>query len=151
MAFVTDAVTLQDLSDAFSLAGVSSFASQMPNINLRCHALAYSCIVTAFTKRGYTAAQIAAWDVALAGPVERDLTTFFAFSLAFIRTEVRAETLKVYDRREDLKVMPIITNGAFVDPAGTRGVVTQGVMQSGDDIFVWPDPADPLLGEVTRW
>jgi len=151
MAFVADSVTLADLGDALQQAGISTLASQMTNVNTRCHAKAYSYIVERLLRRGYTAAQVAAWDSAHAGPVERDMTIFFALSLAFVNTQVSPEMLKAYDRREDLETLAITTSGDFVYPLGSAGLCGSGTLSTGGDLFVWPDPDDPMLGEVTQW
>ncbi len=122
----------------------------MPTINTRSHARAYADLVNAFLMRGFSVAQINAWDAAYAGPLEKDMTLFLALSLAWVRAQVSPEFLKQFDRREDIKNMPVITAGLFVKPEGPVGIPQAGPPFTADDLFV-ADPDDPRRGVVTDW
>lgn len=156
--FTTDAVTKQDLADALQLANITSLASQLTNVNTRCHARAYAEIVNRLTARGFTRTQIDAWDSDLAGPIERDLTVFFALSLAWVNTQVDPKFVTQFDRRDELsgnsqrqiKPVPVITGGALIEPTYRYGNVSAGTVSTDADLFVM-DPDDSRLGETTRW
>lgn len=148
--FLTDAETLIDLAATLQQAGVTTLASQLPTINTRSHARGVADLVNALLLRGYSVAQITAWDAAYAAPLERDMSLFNALSLAWVRTQVGTDFIKVFDRREDLKTMPVITGGLFVKPDGPVGIPGAGAYQTSGDMFV-EDDLDPRRGIETRW
>jgi hypothetical protein len=99
--------------------------------------------------RGFSASQIAAWD--RGAEFQADLGTFWAITHSGFYAGFDKETLKLMDRREELDKVQVFTGGVWVRPDDSQGNTNQGSPITTGNIFNWPDPYDPNIGEYTRW
>lgn len=150
---------LQAISDTLQQAGVSNLPPQWSSIAQQNQARAYNMIVSVLSGRGFTAAQIAAWDRGT--EFELDMAIFFSLQRGgSLATSLDDKFLKTFDRRDELKEVIYTTGGSVADPQGTAGLPNVGDMDTSEDIFVLP-PSDsgqpyddfpgPGRGELTRF
>jgi len=99
--------------------------------------------------RGFTLAQIEAWD--RGAEFQGDLGTWYAIVSSGFYAGFDKETLKLMDRREELDTVQVFTDGVWKRPDDTQGGATQGAPITTGNIFNWPDPNGPQTGEYTRW
>jgi hypothetical protein len=155
--FLTDTQTYSALADTLKAAGL-----QIPDwwrsINQSSHAWAYNEIVSRLLARGFTQAQIAAWD--RGAEFEQDLTIYRAMARGAMTEEnVTAEFIGMFDRREeltgnpskDLKPVLVANAGVWQTPADTPGTVGVGAVGTAGFVFNFPDPQDPGTGNSLVW
>lgn len=149
MAFLTDEQLLNDLSDLLKKEQ-GTLLPYWGNIVSAAHGWAYAFVVNTLAGRGFTLAQITAWDL---GPhYERDLTLWKALVRGGGLEGYDDRFVKMLDVREELsKVSTLVIDGVFQQPEGAAGTVGVGAADTSRDVFVWPDPNDEHLGEVTRF
>lgn len=148
--FLTDAVIQQSLADALKVVNVAALPAYAANIVTEQHVTAYNQIVSALLGRGYTLAQITAWDD---GPnYERRIALFLILSDVGGLGGFDDKFIKTYDCRKDLQTLLLAIGGVFVAPGVAAGPGTVGFGQedTSRDLIV-PDPNDPRRGQVTRW
>lgn len=140
--FNSSAVILQAISDTLQQAGTSSLPAQWTNIANQAQTWAYQEIVSVLSGRGFTAAQIAAWD--RGAEFELDLSLFRALSRGHMLGAMADAPflLKTFDRRPELLTVIYTTGGAIQDPQGTAGLPNFGDVDTSDDIFVIPPTGD---------
>lgn len=153
--FNTDAIILQAVSDTLQAVGVSNLPAQWTNIAAQAHVWAYNTIVSALSGRGFTPAQILAWD--RGAEFEGDLAIYRALSRGGALANLDDKFIRTFDRREELKDVFYTTGGAIQDAQGTAGQVGVGDMDTSTDIFQWPDLTTlddfpgPGRGQSTRF
>jgi hypothetical protein len=149
--FVSDTVILTDLAadlkqpDLPTLLGKAPWWSAAVSLP---HLQAYNHIVARLAARGYTPAQIAAWD---RGPeFERVLGVYWALVENGILSEVGLKCIEKYERYfKDLESVTLTAGGGVVqDPLGMVGQAAVGPRNTSDDLIVL-DPCDPRIGLPT--
>lgn len=159
MAFLTDIQTLEAISDALSQSGVNNVPIQMNGINKRAHAWAEQQVVAALAGRGYTTAQIAAFDQG--ANFVYDLTVWRALAMSRALQSLGTTgtmLLSQFDRRAELATVVYTAGGVYQDPLGTVGLPSVGDNDTSNDIFVlppsgstdWPGPG-PSRGDLTEF
>jgi hypothetical protein len=118
---------------------------------------AYNEIVSAFAARGYTLAQITAWD--RGEEFQLDIGAWWALKrLGVMHSDALGQAnLDALDRRPelhgkepDIKPVVLTISGVVQEPLGTFGQPSFGPMDTTDDLFVM-DTEDSRIGEVTRF
>lgn len=137
--FNSPAAVLQAISDTLQQSGSANLPSQWPNIAATCQSLSYGYIVRALTKRGYTLAQILAWD--FGADYELNIAIFFALQRGGTLANVSGAFLATFDLRKDLDEVVLTIGGAVQDPLGTAGLPSSGDVDTSLDIFVLPPSA----------
>lgn len=155
MAFLRDDQTLQAVSDALSQANIEQVPNQVVGTNQRAHAWAEAYVVAQLGARGYTPAQIAAWD--LGASFVYVLSSWYALAMSRAIQSLGATgtmLLTQFDWRKELQTIPVTAGGQFQAPVGTDAVPACGDMDTSTDIFVLPpsgtdDFPGPGRGEPT--
>lgn len=145
--FLTDLQIEQSLADLLKLAGgVGALPANAPNVVTEAHAAAYNEVVGRLLARGYTLAQITAWDQGVF--YERQITLFFCMVNLAGTFGYDEKWIAMYDRRKDLATVMLSIGGTFVSPQSVdgSGTVGGGVENTANDIFVWPPAGDRTLG-----
>jgi acetylglutamate synthase len=138
MAFIT-AATLEDAV----LVRLGQAASATPSTSITAVVTdavdeAYQEIVTVLTDRGYTAAQIAAWD--RGAEYNRKIGVCLSLTNIGINHEIDEQRLdRVCKCREELLTIPILIDGVLVDPTGDAAGYGHGTMDTSEDTFVFDD------------
>lgn len=154
--FLSDALLLSDLSDTLN-KDQGTLQPYYKTILSQEHAKAYNWLVSALLKRGFTLAQITAWDM---GPFyERDLTLYQTLRRTAALQAVDDRLLGTMDvRKEVMELECLAIAGVFQDPAGTAGQVGVGDLDTSQDIFVlgpsnpgFPDTPGGERGNPTNW
>ena len=151
--FLGSATVQSYISDVLKLTSSSTLLpEEWVNLAIRSQQRAYQTIVRVLLAKGFLKTQVDLWDEG--GTFEGDLAAFFAGvqGNALQLHEFSKEFLDTLDRRQELSEMKtLVIGGVAVLPAGYVGLPNVGQQDTSGDMFVWPDPADPRLGEVTRW
>lgn len=124
------------------------------------HAKAVNDIYACLAERGFSAAQIAAWDNL--AQFEADQVVYWALTMAAAKDgeayDLRA--VAMLDRRPELtgdekrgiKPCALTIAGVFQDPATTVNQPVVGAQDDGTSFFGQPeDPNDDRIGHVTDW
>lgn len=131
--YTTDAQIKQDVADALKVASVSDLPAYWDNLVARCHVAAYQEIVGALLARGFTQAQIDAWDRGT--EFERHLALYFCFTWPQGAGQFDLNAVKLWDRREELKAVQIYYGGAAVDPSASPGTIGAGRIRTDVGVF----------------
>lgn len=112
---------------------------------------AYNEIATRLSARGFTAAQIAAWD--RGEEWERKLGLYFALTEAALTDDYSDKYIaKLKERYFDgLDDVQVLNAGVIQSPAGTFGLPNSGPQETGMDLFVPIDPDDHRIGEPSEF
>ena len=117
------------------------------------HAYAWSLVQRRLLARGYTLAQIDAWDDAAI--FERRQATYEALVLGGGLSDANprwVEKLNVADEQKgELSTVVLYSGGSVVTPQGATGQCSSGGFDTSGDVFQWPEDCDPRAGEPTRW
>lgn len=133
-------IVLQAVSDTLQQVGVGNLPAQWESISAQCQTWAYNEIVSVLSGRGFTPAQITAWD--RGAEFELDLAIFRALSRGGALANLSVEFIKSFDRRPELREVIYTTAGAIQDPQGTAGLANVGDNDTSEDIFVLPPSGD---------
>ncbi len=153
--FLSDAAIVQAVADLLSQpvanlpAKLGTLASP-GNAVVEAHAAAYNEVLGRLLNRGFTLAQITAWDQ---GPFyERMISLYFVMIDVAGTLGYDDRWVKQYDRRADLATVLVAAAGVFSTPAAPAGAGTVGVgtMDTSSDLIV-ADPNALQRGRVTRW
>lgn len=149
--FLSEAKIKQAVADKLS-TDVANLASHWDGIIKAAHVSAYNQIVSRLLARGFTLAQVTAWDD---GPeYEKDLSVFRALNDGGSLGAFSDTAIKVMDRRAELdKMGSLIIVGVWTRPGNTDpgpGLVGTGSFDTNGATFVPFDP-DAQTGEFTRW
>jgi hypothetical protein len=118
---------------------------------------AYWSIANAFIQRGFTRAQVDLWD--RGAEFQADIAVFLAMQILGAVMPGDTGNLTALDRRPELMGDPqkgiepvtLTIEGDPVDPEGTRGQITQGPMDTSEDLFTQVDRDDSRRGVVTKF
>lgn len=115
----------QGVADMLQLAGTQAMQPYILDLCFSGQAWAYSQITSRLGARGWTLAQILAWDL---GPtVELELACFRVLSRAAALLNVPDKLLVSLDWREELKTVELTTGGVYQNPLGTAGQPAGGI------------------------
>ena len=153
-----DAQTLGDfVKDNLSRAPGNELRQHWDSIISAAIDFGYGEIVSAFGQRGYTPAQVAAWDRGL--EFHRDIAAWYALQRMKVLSpdSYNGDTLKTLDRRLDLRgdkskdwpAVVLTIGGVPQNPGGTWGQPSTGPLDTSQDMFV-PDTDDSRIGTPTR-
>jgi hypothetical protein len=129
--FLTDAAILPSLAAQLKV-DPSAIDGTWTTLLADCHVRAYGEIRRRILQRGYTAAQLAAWDD---GPeLERDITLWWTLTQGAGLATIDPREIDHLDRREELGSISLTNGGALVNP-GKAGRVGQGDMDDSRSVF----------------
>lgn len=138
MAFI-NAATLEDaVLVRLGQAATATPASSITAVITDCVEDAYQEILTVLTGRGYTAAQIAAWD--RRAEFNRKIGVCLALMNIGVNHEIDEQRLdRVCKCREELLTVEIMVDGEIVTPSTEFAGFGHGAMDTGNDTFVFKD------------
>lgn len=138
MAFIT-AATLEDaVLVRLGQAATATPASSITAVITDAVDEAYQEIVTVLTERGYTAAQIAAWD--RGAEYNRKIGVCLSLTNIGVNHEIDEARLdRICKCREELLTISILVDGELVEPDTAAADVGHGTMNTTTDIFVFDD------------
>jgi hypothetical protein len=121
------------------------------------NAKAYNDIVACMTERGFSVAQVNAWDNLAS--FQADQIVYWAIMMAAVKEpdQYNLQAVAMMDRRPELtgddkrgiKPCSLTIGGVFQDPANVQGQAVVGAQDSGTSFFGVPeDPDDGRLGQV---
>ena len=123
------------------------------------HSAAYQFILNWWGQKGYSKQQIADWDfgsqfeIRLAGYLSlARLSALYPDSYsqqALALLDPRKELAG--DKQLDIPPAMLVVDGEVVDPEGTRGSISTGLLDTSEDLFVPFNADDPRRGQITRW
>ncbi len=152
MASITDAQLLTALADRLKVTSANELPAYwagtiVPNaVNA-----GYQDMLGALLNRGFSKAQVDAWDRAAEFNLSQSL--YWAMVNGGVTLDqAHPDALKALDRREELKSVLVFVGGVWVQPpAGNPGLVTTAGPSLAGGVFAWPDPDDGQLGTPTHW
>lgn len=153
--FVTDAAVLADLMATIKIVDPAKLPPWWNVLVSLAHPQAYQDLVRGLAQRGYSAAQIAAWDD---GPTyERQQSLYYLLSEARV-TEAAGENAPPQsyvgrlDKRKAMCSVQVTNGGVFQYPAAPVGqVMTGNASAGGNDLVDWqPGQAPHVPGESRR-
>lgn len=112
---------------------------------------AYNQIVSALNDRGYTTAQIDAWD--RGAEFQRYISIYEVMVLAQALTDFNLENLRTFAARVNQLADVVVKTGGEVIEAGADSPESQvgyGSLSTTNDLFVL-DPYDSRRGNPTTW
>lgn len=131
--FTTDAVVKSDIAAALKLTTVDDLPAWWDDVISRCHLSAYQEIVGQLLARGFTKAQVDAWD--RGAEYERHLSLYFAFTSPQGAGAFDIAAVKLWDRREDLQTAMVYASGAWTNPAESPGTIGSGRVREDVGVF----------------
>jgi hypothetical protein len=156
VAALTDA-EVKDLLAAQLKMAPNDLPGLYEKIVPRAHLFGYQECLGRLMRRGFTQAQVDAWD--RLAEFEGDLSIWKALLMAGAYAGFDRDTLAALDRREELDTVLVFDAGVYVDPATAEagpGTVGFG-RESTTGEFAWPpndgSPGDPANEDEpwTRW
>lgn len=152
MAAITAAELLTALSDRLkSTSAIELPAYWAGTIVPQAVTAGYQDVLGALLARGFSKAQVDAWD--RLGEFHLSQALYWALvNGGATLDQAHPDALKALDRREDLKSVLVFANGVWVQPpAGNPGLVVTAGPDASGGVFSWPDPDDSNLGRPTVW
>lgn len=153
--FISDADMLAQIKATLAVDTIDP-ASAWPLIARRANAAAYSDIRTALFRRGYTLAQIDAWDDGATFQADQGL--YWAIVRGGLAKDYDTKYVMLMDRRAELKTAPVTIGGVLV--AGSVAATASGAMATAADTFTMADDdlqdwyevgEGPVPSPVPRW
>ena len=132
--FVQDATLLGQIQSALAVPELDA-GTPWQAIAHYANIAAYGQIRAALARRGFSAAQIDAWDDG--EQYQLDLGLFWALSKAGSTKDYDRKFIESFDRRKELATVFVTTGGVAVSPATPR--VAVGSMAQTVDIFSLDD------------
>ncbi len=149
--FLTDAAVLQSVADLLKV-DVASLPAYWTNVVAEAHAAAYNEMVGRLLDRGYTLAQITAWDQGVF--YERMISLFWALTNGAGTSAFDPKFINQFDRRKDLDTVLLAVAGVYIKP-GNMDVDAPGTVGFGaedfSDCLIVPDFDDHRRGKTTRF
>jgi hypothetical protein len=134
VAFISDDELLVSLAASLKTDPAQLSAAGWDSIVAESNNSAYQDIVGALSDRGYSAAQIAAWDRRT--EYERDIGLFWCLTKGAGLHGNDPTFIFKLDRRAELATVAVLIGGVIVDPDGTTsGVVGYGTLDTTGDRF----------------
>lgn len=150
MAAVSDAVILARLTDILKLSPAQMPSYWADTIVPRSHLSGYQTVAGTLIRRGYTLAQVDAWD--RLSEFESDMSLHFCLRDGGAYKAVDKATLEGLDRREELAEVIIFVSGVPVIPADSGNVTMQigtgRIEDASSDTWHYGGPDDD---QNTRW
>lgn len=148
MAFLTDGQLETALAAALKVASVSDLDDYWDTIVPQANAAAYQEILGRLLRRGFTKAQVDAWD--RGSEFQRDIGLYYALIKGGVYAGYDPRTVQALDRRKELDSVLVFVSGVWKTPEESPGTCGSGSL-SPSGIFNFPDPTDPNSGEYTEW
>jgi hypothetical protein len=150
--FVTDATVLTDIAAALKQVSKAAWLAKNAWAETAVglpHLQAYNQIVSGLTSRGYTLAQVLAWD--RGSEFERVFALYWFLVENSLLSEAGAKFIEKYERYEKWLATETLTSGGDpLVPGGTAGQVTTGALDTSSDLFGL-DPDDSRIGYPSRF
>jgi hypothetical protein len=132
MAFVTDADIKQYFADHTAQSAYGNLEPRYDRLITRANTAAYNLILTTLGSRGYTAAQIAAWDQG----AEFNLDLACCYLLPSVKGgDDDGIWRERFCRKDELAEIAVLVSGEVVDPASSQAAVSYGDMSRSDDAY----------------
>ncbi len=155
--YLSDSDALDIIAGLLKSAGQTELLADAPyweSLVSRCNNSAYQEVLGQLLMRGFTKAQVDAWDRRI--EFQRDLMIFWSLPDGAALESFSDLFLRSKDRRKDLTSVQVFANGAYVNPqagGSAPGVCSFGPSSGAGtgQVFNWPDPNDPNLDQPTRW
>jgi hypothetical protein len=136
VAFLTDDNIEDALVAMLKLESAADLPDYAPEVIPKAHAAGYNEIVRRLSARGFTAAQIAAWDSG--DEFERDLSLFWCLvKMATLRANLDQTVFQALDRRAELKDVPVTNGNVALRPSGGIASVGRGDMNQSTEGQFW--------------
>lgn len=158
MSYLTDAAAMDEIAALLKAAGKDDLLADAPyweTIVSRCNLAAYQEVLGSLLQRGFTRAQVDAWDRRV--EFQRDLMVYWALTDGGALESFSDLFVRAKDRRKDLLTVQVFAGGVYVNPlagVGGPGVCSYGASEgaAGGAVFNWP-PSDGSveLGKPTKW
>lgn len=133
--FITDAILKQAVADVLKRKGTTPLQAYWDRIVPRANKAAYDEIVGALLNRGFSLAAITSWSRAAEFQESIGLYWCGVYGAAHFQ-EDEGELFTEWDRREELKTVPIVVDGVLQTPtASETGPVGSGRMETGREVF----------------
>jgi hypothetical protein len=138
MAFITAAVLEDAVLVRLGQAATATPATSVTAVITDAVDEAYQEIVTVLTERGYTAAQIAAWD--RGAEFNRKIGVCLSLTNIGVNHEVDEQRLdRICKCREELLTVSVLVSGVLVEPSSDAADFGHGTMSTTTDTFVFDD------------
>lgn len=158
--FITDTQLAAYLKSALQKPDADFTTGYWPALVTQANLQAYNEILGRLAERGYSAAQIAAWD--RGAEFQKALGAFFALTIVKANNpeQYSLQAIQLYDWRDQLtgneqkniKPVGVLNSGVWQDPDGPVGQPTTGAFESDGDLFGVPiDPDDARIDEIVRF
>lgn len=132
MAFVTDAEIKQYLADHLGQSTYGNLETRYDRLITRANTAAYNLILTTLNGRGYTAAQIAAWDQG----AEFNLDLACCYLLPSVKGgDDDGVWRERFCRKDELAEIAVLVSGEVVNPESSQAAVSYGNMSRTDDVY----------------
>ncbi len=129
MAFTDD--DLKGLIAAATKTTVDELPAYWDDVATRANAAAFNLIRVALLKRGFTAAQVNAWDSL--DDYRADLALWSAFTKYAVLEEYDQKSLATLDRRKELVDVDVTVGGVLVAPPDNGVALQVGVGDIAED------------------
>lgn len=134
MAYVTDDDVKETLAAMLKRAAVASTEDYWLGLVPQCNVAGYNEVRGALLNRGFTLAQIDAWD--RREEFNRDLALWWVGvkGEAYF-SDAEKQMLAKLDRRQELETVAVVADGALQSPDSTSGGYGYGTLDTTDDTF----------------
>lgn len=130
MAYTTAAAVKTELANMVGAASSASLVSRYDGIVATSVEWGYQEIISALRERGYTQAQIDAWD--RREEFNLSMALFWALSRGVVK-QAEYNSIKQLDRRKELETVAILIDGDLADPGAGAGMVGYGSLTFDED------------------
>lgn len=136
MAFITDSQLKVELAGNLKVDPAAIPPGVWDEVIESSNVAAYQEIIGALLARGYTMAQISAWDRRV--EFNADLGLFWCLVKGAGLHGNDPTFIDKLDRRKELLTCPVICGGSLVAPGTAGGVVGYGTLDTEDDTYARP-------------
>ncbi len=157
MSYLSDSEALDAVAAQLKAADASTLLSDAPyweSLVNEANRAAYQEVLGNLLQRGFTKAQVDAWDRRV--EFQRDMMLYWSLTKGGALEGFSDLFIRALDRRKELKEVQVFVSGAYVNPLA--GINAPGVCSFGPSsgtaagtIWNWPDPDDDRLNQPTRW
>lgn len=145
--YIDDATLKQRVADVLKRGAASGLAEYWDRIVPRANRAAYDEIVGALASRGYSSATIQSWD---RGAEFQEMLGLFwcgQYGAAHFQND-EGDLFREWDRREELRTVPVLVAGELQSPSVGGGPIGYGAMKTGKEVFR-PLRRDTRTGQLT--
>lgn len=146
--FTTDTVVTAAAADALKVT-VASLPGWVSNIVVRAHVRAYNLIVRTLAAKGFSLAQITAWDEGVS--FETDLGVYFSLVNNNVLHTIGVDERFAFsfDRSKELCAVDVLTTaGVAIYPTGPFGLPATG---AENVVGPWDDESAAPFGQPEPW